>query len=911
MKKVMHILFACALVFAISLSAVAQGLEESIFKYDKSGNVKSVEFTKSDGNRMSVEVFFRDVLKIKTNNEFVRNEEIRLEKGNESFEQFYKGIKVDKAGYTFHYDENGCMKYAHGKYVDILDLDTKPTIRKEDAAKAFAKFKGLSLDSITQSSAELIIKCVKGDDDIEIPILVYKVSIAVNNVCITDYGYVDAKTGNVVCSESYINNSAATGTFVTKYYGTKYATTDLSNGSYYLYDPTRGDGIEVKDLQNYDYTLKSYASLAQSISDSDNYWQYSDYNDSTFMAYDVHWAFQKIYDRLYFVHGKNSLNNNGKKIMAYVRASFPLFFMVFTTSQAAWNQERKEFYFGMGGGMNRPFSSMDIVAHEYGHGITYYQVGWSSNEQYLNEGLSDIWAIIMDYRFGDSNSLVWKMGEHIHPSKVCFRDVEFPESDNAYEKMASTYHSVLYDSLSAAGKNYGMSGVFSHWFYLLVNGGQSYNANNTYYHLNPVGMDVAENLIVKAVYDNYLRNTTSYSDVRDAFIAAARAMNVYGLDVAVSNAWYAAGVGDMYYPITGPDVVYSQGTYNIDGLPSEYSVSWSLIGDNASNFIVQNNTPSTNQCTIIRQEHTEFSGSPTLTLSAQIYIGGTAVATLTKSIYVPFISGETNPCLTDVYTVEGLSNNYTVSWDLSGSGYSVIQDFIPNYNTENNNYLGVQRTSAQSYANGTITATLLNGNNAVETLTKDITSADGFVGTWFQSSSLSAPYIPDSIPEVLECRLHSVTLGKQIVLQSDDFIGATITGNTTISHNYNIVSFCASSSGTIYTIQGYKQGTCDAYRFRFLATTNPIIPMDLNINSTGRNYTFSVHQLQDDQKSSGSEIEEWKLTIVQSQTGQTMYNGMAEGKLLTVNTSGWKPGVYIAIATANGCTITRKLAIID
>ena len=43
-------------------------------------------------------------------------------------------------------------------------------------------------------------------------------------------------------------------------------------------------------------------------------------------------------------------------------------------------------------------------------------------------------------------------------------------------------------------------------------------------------------LIVRAVYDNYLRYTTSYEDVREAFVAASAAMNVSGLVSAVLNA---------------------------------------------------------------------------------------------------------------------------------------------------------------------------------------------------------------------------------------------------------------------------------------------------------------------------------------------------------------------------------------
>lgn len=317
MKKTIITCFVMAL---ISISTFAQDLEKSVFTYDKLGNVQAVEFSKSDkkyNNIKSAKDFFREVLKVKDGNYYVRKE-LRVEKKNESFEQYYKGIKVENAGYTFHYDENGRMTFAHGKYVDISNLDVAPVISNEDAWKAFAIYEGLSPDSITQSSSELIIKSIKGEHSVETPLLVYKVLVETAQLYVTEYGYVDANTGKVVKTESYLNHSAATGTFVTKYYGQKSATTDWSNNKYSLYDPTRGNGIEVMDLNNVSMYNTNYNQLATIITDTDNYWDYNVYTDSTFMALDVFCAFQNIYDRLYNAHGKNGIDNNGKKIKAYV-----------------------------------------------------------------------------------------------------------------------------------------------------------------------------------------------------------------------------------------------------------------------------------------------------------------------------------------------------------------------------------------------------------------------------------------------------------------------------------------------------------------------------------------------------------------------------------------------------------------
>lgn len=141
MKKT---IITCALMALVAISANAQDKTESVFKYDKYGNIESVLFSKNDReyeNLKSVDVFFKNILKVKTNNTFVMNRNVILEKGHETYEQFYKGIKVEDAGYTFHYDEDGHIKYAHGNYVDISSLDINPSISKDDAAKAFAKLK--------------------------------------------------------------------------------------------------------------------------------------------------------------------------------------------------------------------------------------------------------------------------------------------------------------------------------------------------------------------------------------------------------------------------------------------------------------------------------------------------------------------------------------------------------------------------------------------------------------------------------------------------------------------------------------------------------------------------------------------------------------------------------------------------
>lgn len=375
-----------------------------------------------------------------------------------------------------------------------------------------------------------------------------------------------------------------------------------------------------------------------------------------------------------------------------------------------------------------------------------------------------------------------------------------------------------------------------------------------------------------------------------------------------------AAVINAYLILNGAEILYDSGVYSVQNLPTGYSASWSLTGDNASNFTLQPDSLSTNQCTIKRKKYADYSGSTCLQLSAQISRNNTLVTILTKEIIARYISGETNPCNTEIYSVEGLPSGCTVSWNLSGTGYSVITDFIPT-NPENNNYLGVRRTSSQSYASGTITATIMNGNSVVGTLTKHISSAWDFNGTWYYTSSFLPPYIPDSTPQELQCGTYLVNPNENIVLQSDNFIGVSMTctsGNASILHfaNSNTVRFNTGSNGII-TIEGSKSGTCKAYRFSFNPISGPPI-LEMNINGTDHEYVFSLHERQTEDRESESQadlrpIEHWQLTILQLETNQKVFDETVFNNSVAVKTTGWESGVYIAIGVVDGQTTTKKL----
>ena len=116
---------------------------------------------------------------------------------------------------------------------------------------------------------------------------------------------------------------------------------------------------------------------------------------------------------------------------------------------------------------------LDIVAHEYGHAITQHQIDWPYSHRFLNEGMSDIWGAIMEYRLGPTGSSTWKIGDQLLDGETinCLRNIEDTDDSHAKTQIANAYQSTRYNN----GSVYVKSGVFSHWFYLLVQGGSGYN----------------------------------------------------------------------------------------------------------------------------------------------------------------------------------------------------------------------------------------------------------------------------------------------------------------------------------------------------------------------------------------------------------------------------------------------------
>jgi bacillolysin len=194
----------------------------------ENGTIQSVTFSESDTSYTipnSSTDFFENWLNVSTNDQFRETLHVSKRKGyvHEHFDQYYNGVKVDGAGYNFHY-KDGKMYYANGYYVPIGKLNVIPSLSPKEAKNSFAGYKNIPIELVTDFISELLIKEVAdetGKEKSVTPRLVYKIYLFANHDNNNEVGYVDAQTGKVLLTEPSWVDYSATGTFVTRYNGSR------------------------------------------------------------------------------------------------------------------------------------------------------------------------------------------------------------------------------------------------------------------------------------------------------------------------------------------------------------------------------------------------------------------------------------------------------------------------------------------------------------------------------------------------------------------------------------------------------------------------------------------------------------------------------------------------------------------
>jgi len=289
--------------------------------------------------------------------------------------------------------------------------------------------------------------------------------------------------------------------------------------------------------------------------DGDGYFEASDVAFRN-GALDAQWSIVKTRDYFMDRFGRNGITGSGDPITNY------LFPVDQSYNNAYW--DGFSMFYGPGDSSSYgPFTSIDICAHEFTHGVTEFSAGleYTYESGAMNEAISDIFGKVIEKTYSNQD-FSWQLGHRIDftipgPGEG-FRDMADPnqKGDPKYYK-GRFWREGPFDN----GGVHTNSGVLNYWFYLLVEGGQGRTENNEDFDVVSIGMDNAIALVYEML-TQYLTPTSQYIDARDATMKIAY-KNFKDDDEkirAVAEAWYAVGLG---HPLKEHDLGIKVGNFNL------------------------------------------------------------------------------------------------------------------------------------------------------------------------------------------------------------------------------------------------------------------------------------------------------------------------------------------------------------
>ena len=181
--------------------------------------------------------------------------------------------------------------------------------------------------------------------------------------------------------------------------------TKNSINKYILFD-------QVANIQTYDLDAAVSIKYANNLTDLNNNWTIEEFPETETYSMNAalvsHWAARKTYDFFYTTFNRNGIDGNNKKTNIYVNYGGEIF-----GGNAKWSNTDEVIFIGSGvtSFSIHHFGVLDVIAHEFGHAVTYYSendLEYSGESGAISEGISDIWgACVENYIGGQSDYAIW------------------------------------------------------------------------------------------------------------------------------------------------------------------------------------------------------------------------------------------------------------------------------------------------------------------------------------------------------------------------------------------------------------------------------------------------------------------------------------------------------------------------
>lgn len=298
-------------------------------------------------------------------------------------------------------------------------------------------------------------------------------------------------------------------------------------------------------------------------------------------------------------------------------------------------------------------------------------------------------------------------------------------------------------------------------------------------------------------------------------------------------------------------------------------------------------------------------------LSNWLYPINTGQTTM-NSCHPISIVGNPNILTSNTYYVNNLPSGYTVTWSLSDNYYNsnCLQQ-----NTPYPNQCTITRSSLQQMANGTLTATIKYNGITVRNLSMTGLNATGFTGTYYNGLTTKNINYPN--PLYMKSNSNVYISSPQLVGATVTFSGSPSSTSWSLNSSNGMLLFNTPNSSystfviNVICANGYN------YNLTIVVTTNSNL---LNVDVSQTNIEVSILPVESDEQqvlNSPSEKNRrtdgvslvWTLEVYNATTGEKVFSHEVKGSSFTIDTTDWRPGVYIVRAVIGDEVLSEKVVV--
>ena len=207
-----------------------------------------------------------------------------------------------------------------------------------------------------------------------------------------------------------------------------------------------------------------------------------------------------------------------------------------------------------------------------------------------------------------------------------------------------------------------------------------------------------------------------------------------------------------------------------------------------------------------------------------------------------------------------------------------------------------------------MTASIKQGGTTLCTITKTISTGNGFDGTYYNGQA-TVPVDPLSNLYVLPGTLVTITSPNLVGASVDLIAGNTVPTSWSHDSANGILQVGMPSSVGLSAVFRVIDTDGGNYILSIYTTQDPILV--LSVLQTNNQLEISIAQ-QDRAESpdiSASGKQKWTLETYNASTGRMVYSATVEGSKHTIDTADWKPGVYIVKASDGKKVWSEKVVV--